>query len=162
MRVQSCAYDGLLAIGVNNGQCSIAMANEDAPGLRVDANVVSIAAKFDSSGGRKISSLEKPHRSVAGIRDVQRIRRRIVAHPLRFSEVADEAVEALGFHVDHGKAAMTERRNEQTLPGQIDRHVIDPAADIAQRDLRFQLKRRRFRAFTGSAASDEDRRNARQ
>ncbi|MBV8920700.1 hypothetical protein [Bradyrhizobium sp.] len=41
------------------------------------------------------------------------------------------------------------------MPGQIDRHVIDPAVDIAKRDFRFELQHRRISAFTAIAGRVE-------
>jgi len=60
-------------------------------------------------------------RNVDGIRHIKRIRRRIVTHVLRLGQLADHVVEVLGFLVDYGETVIAQRRNEQTVRGQIDR-----------------------------------------
>jgi hypothetical protein len=44
--------------------------------------------------------------------------------------------------IDHADGVVAQFGNEQPLPFRIDGHVIDPAADIAERDLGFQCQGR--------------------
>ena len=47
--------------------------------------------------------------------------------------------------IDDADTVVAQFGHEQPLPFQIDRHVVDTAGDIAERNFRFDLERRRFR-----------------
>src|SRR5216684_3639796 len=66
--------------------------------------------------------------------------RRLVANPLRLVQSGNGSDQTVSGQVDNADAVIAEFGHEKSLPLQIDRHVIDPAAHIAERDLGFKLQ----------------------
>jgi hypothetical protein len=118
---------------------SIAVANDDPFGGRVDADIVSIAAKRDSSGALVVVSVKRLHGSVPSVGHEQRVRRWLIAHALGLSQTCDRAQHVAAGDVNDADAVIAELSDKEALSFQIECHVIDPAAYIAKRNLGFEL-----------------------
>jgi hypothetical protein len=59
---------------------------------------------------------------------------------LRFLQSGDDVLYLARIQIDDRDAIIAELSNEETLPGQIDREVIDAAGDLAKRNLGFELQ----------------------
>jgi hypothetical protein len=129
--------------GLYQGERAVAVADHHATGLGVEADVVGVGAKLDSVEWREFGALEAVDQAVAAVGHVDRIGSRIVGDALRLIEFADPAQELARSKIDYAQAVVAELGDEQPLPGEVDREVVDPAADLAERDL--LLKRQRLR-----------------
>jgi hypothetical protein len=52
------------------------------------------------------------------------------------------------WEIDDSDGVVTQFGDEQSLPPQVNGHVIDAAADVAQRDFGFELERRCIRGLS--------------
>src|SRR5258708_110430 len=85
---------------------------------------------------------KQQHRPVTRIGDKKRIARWDIAETLRLLQFGNDVPYLLLIQIDDSDGIVAELGYEQMSPGQIDRHVIDPALNVAQRDLSFELQRR--------------------
>src|SRR5262245_2316434 len=126
---------------VDDRECAIAVTDEHVTGHRLDANVVGIIAQIESSHRLVILASEQQHRTVTGIGDKNHVARRYIADTLRFLQSGNDVPYLARVQIDDRDAVIAELGNEETLPGQIDREVIDAAGDLAERNLGFELQR---------------------
>ncbi|MEH2570279.1 hypothetical protein [Bradyrhizobium sp. AZCC 2289] len=110
-------------------------------GRRVDANIVGVAAKLDSSRGLVVAPFEQLHRAVTGIGDIKHIGRGLVPDALRVLQSRDPADQFAIWKIDDANGVIAQFGNEQTLPLQVDGHVIDAATHVAQHNFGLELKR---------------------
>ena len=112
-------------LGVDDGQAAIAISDQNLIGGAVHADIVGVLAKIDLPGRGIIRSRENAHRSVARVCDVKRIRRRHISEALWLSQSGNRLNEFTFLEVDDPDGVVAEFGNEEPLPRQIDRHVID-------------------------------------
>src|SRR6266480_2206653 len=120
---------------IDHGECAPAVTDEDLMGRRIDADVVGIIAKIDTANRVVVFTLEQPHRTVSGIRDIERIRGFVITDALRLSQAGYSADELTIPQVDHSDAVVAELGHEQALSSEIDRHMIDPTGNMTQWNL---------------------------
>ena len=94
------------------------------------------------SGRRKVIAAQYPHRAVTPIRDIDAVSKRDIGDALRLAHPGDRAQQLTGRQIDHPQAVVAELGDKQPLSLQIDAQMINPAADLTQRDLCLQHKRR--------------------
>src|SRR5262245_13195017 len=126
---------------VDDRECAIAVADEHVTGHRIDANIVGVIAQIESSHWLVVLASEQQHRTVTGIGDKNRVARRYIADTLRFLQSSNDVPYLARIQIDDRDAVVAELGNEEALPGQIDREVIDAAGDLAERNLGFELQR---------------------
>jgi hypothetical protein len=63
------------------------------------------------------------------------------------------------WEIDNSNGIIAQFGNEQTLPLQINRHVINPAAHVAQRDFGFELERTCIRGLSRRLACGASQRH---
>nr|WP_246752010.1 hypothetical protein [Bradyrhizobium diazoefficiens] len=80
---------------------------------------------------------------------------------MRFVKASNGANYAAIGEIDNADAIIAKLGNEQSLPLQIDRHVIDSAAHVAEQNLGFELKRSLVRRLSGRASTHQDREDGR-
>ena len=130
---------GLLpARRVDHRQRAGAVAHQHAAALRVDPHIVGVAAELDARDRRQILARQYPHRAIAGIRNIDAVGKRDVGDTLRLAEPGERAQHFAGLKVDHPQAVVAELGDEEAPTLQIDAEVVDPPADLAERDLRLQ------------------------
>ena len=128
---------------VDQGESAFAVADHHAAGLGVEADVVGIAAKLDGVERREFGALEAVDQTIAAVGDVDRIGGGIIGDALRLIELADPAQELACGKIHDAQAIVAELGHEQPVPGEVDREMIDAAADLAERDLLLQHQRLR-------------------
>ena len=106
--------------------------------LRVDPHIVGVVAELDAPDRREIVAAQYAHRAVAGIRHIDAVGKRDVGDTLRLAQAGDRAQHLARCQIDHAQAVVAELGNKQPLALHIDAEVIDPAADLAERDLRLE------------------------
>ena len=126
---------------INHGQRAAAVSNEDSLICRINANIVGVAAELNPVRGIVVPSFKQSHRTVTGIGDIERIGRGLVADTLRFFQPSNCANQFAIGEIDNSQGIVAQFGNEQSLPLQINRHVIDAAAHLAQRDFGLELER---------------------
>src|SRR5262249_38758713 len=115
--------------------------------------------EIDQSALRKIGTLIQPQRTIASIRHVKGVGRRVEGEPLRLLEPRNSAYDFVFFYIDHADRVVAELRNENALATDIDREMVDAAADIAQRNLGLQHEGRRIhgpRCWTDQRQQDSE------
>src|SRR5215204_5984098 len=125
---------------IDEGERPVSVADNDLPGPRTDANVVGVFSELQRRYRRKIAAPVEPQRAVPAARAEERVRARLIRDPLGFLQARDGAALLAGIEVDDADRVVAELGDEQAPPGQIDREVVDPTFDGAERDLRFDLK----------------------
>ena len=128
-------------LGVDDGQAAIAISDQNLIGGAVHADIVGVLAKIDLPGRGIIRSRENAHRSIARVCDVKRIRRRQVSDALWLLQSPHRSNDLFVLEVDDPDGVVAEFGNEEPLPRQINRHVIDSAAHFAEGNLGFELQR---------------------
>jgi hypothetical protein len=126
---------------IDQGKGAVAVADHHAAGLGVEADVVGVGAKLDRLERRELGAREAVNQAIAAVRNVDRIGGRIIGDALRLIEFADPAQELACGKIHHAQAIVAQLRDEQPVPGEVDRQVVDAAADLAKRDLALQHKR---------------------
>ena len=131
------------SLGVDDGQAAIAISDQNLIGGAVHADIVGVLAKIDLPGRGIIRSRENAHRSIARVCDVKRIRRRQVSDALWLLQSPHRSNDLFVLEVDDPDGVVAKFGNEEPLPRQINRHVIDSAAHFAEGNLGFELQRLR-------------------
>src|SRR6266446_4815881 len=135
-------YVANLAAGrrIDHGQRAAAISNEDSLSRGINANIVGVAAELNLSRGIVVAAFKQPHRTVTSIGDIERIGRGLVADTLRFLQSCNCANQFAIGEIDNSQGIVAQFGNEQSLPLQINRHVIDAAAYHTQWDFGFELE----------------------
>ena len=146
---------GNLAAGcrIDHRQCPVAVSDEDAMGCGIDADIVCIAAQLNSSRRLVVVSFKQSYRTVSGIGDIEHIGRRLVADALRLLQPWNPANHPSICEIDNANAVIAQFGNEQALPLQINRHVVDPTTHIAERKPSLKLEQHRLCRFREGIAS---------
>ncbi|HSU04154.1 MAG TPA: hypothetical protein VLI93_01155 [Acetobacteraceae bacterium] len=97
--------------------------------------------KIDAANLGKIRRPEDPHRAVAGVGDKHKIDFFCVADALRFIESGDALLPLLAWYIDHLDRVVAKRGDDQALATAIEDHVVDPPADIGQRNRTLENQR---------------------
>ena len=128
---------GGLAVGrrVDYRQRATPVTNENSIGRSIDPNIVGVITEFDPSRRCVIRASEQQHRTVTGIGNKKGIARWYIANTLRLLQSGNDVLYLLLIQIDNADGIITKFGHEQTLSGQIDRQMIDPALNIAQRNL---------------------------
>ena len=125
---------------VDQGERPVAVTDHEAAGLGAEADIVGIATKLDGFERRKFGALEAVHQAIAAVGHVDRIGGGIIGDALRFIEPADPAQDlAPGKSRRPGYCC----RARTTAVRQVDREVVDAAADLAERNPLLQDQRLR-------------------
>jgi len=115
--------------------------DEHMPAKRIDPYIVGIGAELDAREWGQIIAAQDPERAVAAISDIDRIARRLITHTLRLSHPGHPDLYLAGSQIDRAHAVITELGDEEALPPQIDRQVIDAAAHFTKQDFGFERER---------------------
>ena len=144
VRLQRDITDLASGRGIDLGQRPTAISDEDAIGLRINANIVRVArrARF-VRWTCKLSSIKQPHGAVAGVGHIERVGRRFVADALGFLQSRNPVDHLTIGEIDNSNAVVAKLGDKETLPLQVDRHVVDAATHVAHWNLGFELKRAR-------------------
>jgi hypothetical protein len=151
MRRQPCVADLLLLRYVYSSDRPFAVADQKATGIGIKSNIIGVAAEIDPTGNAVVGAAKKPHRSVAGIGDVDRVIGGHVANTLRFRQAVDGPSLLARRKIDYADAVVAQFGNEQTPPRHIDRHVINTPPYRAERNL--GIKPQWLRIRTGPCGS---------
>src|SRR5215204_7193020 len=89
--------------------------------------------------------MKHPYRSITSTRDVKRVARRHMGHPLRLLQPGDDVNHLAIVQVDDADAAVAQFCNEKAMPLRIECQVIDPPCHIPERNLGFQFERQLLR-----------------
>src|SRR5215467_1132693 len=127
------------------------MADNDLIGRAIHANVVGIIAQIDPARRHMVRTLKQADPSIPSVCDIQRIGRRHVAHPLRLPHIWDDLHHFSGIEIDDTHSVILKLSYEKTMSSNINGHVINPADDITERNLRIQQKGRSFVSPTAAA-----------
>ena len=93
--------------------------------------------------GTQRLAAKQPHRAVATDCDIDRVGGRDVADALRLLQAVNPVnSEFPCLEVDDADAVIAKLGDEQPLSREIDRQVIDAPLHVAERDFRFEAKRR--------------------
>ena len=136
--------DPLESLGIDYRQPAAAIPDHNLIGGAVHADIVGILAKINPTGRGIIRSGKNAHRSIARVCDVKRIHRRHVSEALRFPQSGNRLNDLALLEVDDPDGVVAELGNEEPLPRQINRHVINSTAHFAERNLGFKLQRHRI------------------
>ena len=129
------------AIGqIDHGQCAVSISDKDPVPEMVHADIVGVRAQLEPPDFLEVLRLEKPHRPVAAIRDIERVAPRHEGHALWLAEVADDVDHPLRIEVNDPHRVVAELSDKQAMARRIDCHVIDPATYIPQWDFGFKLE----------------------
>jgi len=71
----------------------------------------------------------------------------LVGDALRLVQSRNPADQFAVWEIDNSNGIIAQFGNEQALPLQINRHVVDPATDVAKRNLGFELQRSRVQGL---------------
>jgi hypothetical protein len=126
---------------IDDGQRPAAISDEDSLSCGINANVVGVQAQLNLSRGLVVVPFEQSHRAVVGVGDVQHIGRGLVADALWFLQSWNPVDQFATWEIDNSDGIVAQFGNEQPLSFQIDCHVVDPATDVAERNLAFELER---------------------
>jgi hypothetical protein len=83
------------------------------------------------------------HQAIAAVGHVDRVGGGIVGDTLGLIEPVDAAQDFACGKIHDAQAIVAELGYEQPLAGEVDRQMIDPAVDLAERDLLLQHQRLR-------------------
>ena len=130
---------GGLGSGLRIDDCerAVAVTDEHTIARGVHLHIVGIVAELDAADRRQIVAAQHPHRAVAAIRHKDAVGGGDVRNTLRLAEAGDCA-HLNGRQIDDPQAVVAELGDKQPLAFRIDPQMIDPAADLAQRDLRLE------------------------
>src|SRR5215813_75090 len=159
MRFQRDVADPLVLSDVDDRKGTIAVTDEQVLPSVVEPYIVGIVTQGDPPRFGVVAAAEEPHRSVAAVRDIQSLNSGNVSHTLRLLEAGDPVYDLLLLQINDGHSVIAELGHENTLAGQIDRHVIDTAAHFSQWNFRLNLQRCRLSeraARRHHDAGDED------
>ena len=110
--------------------------------MAVDPDIVGVVAEIDAPFACQIFRPQQPHRSIAGVRDIDGIARRLVADALRLLQPGERASHPAYRKIDNTETVIPQLGDEKLLPLQIDCEMVDAAADRPERNLSFELQRR--------------------
>lgn len=136
MRRKRHSADHGAALGINDRQATLAVADDHIAACRIDADIVRIILQIDASDRAEIGTPEHPHGPVAGVRHEHQIRSFSVGNALRLREAHDALHAFARREMDHLDGVIAKRRHDEALALLIERHVIDPAGYLVQRDRR--------------------------
>ena len=131
----------LESLGIDYRQTAAAISDQDLVGGVVHTDVVGILAKIDPPGRSIVCSREHAHRTVARVGDVKRVHRGHISEALRFPQSGNRLYDLTFLEVDDPDAVIAKFGNEESLPRQINRHVVDPTAHFAEWNLGFEQQR---------------------
>src|SRR5829696_7188171 len=131
-----------IALGIDDRERAATVAHVHTLFARLDTDVVCVIPELDRSPFLEPRAVKEPQRAVPAARDLECVRGAHVADALRLSKALQPLQSPLGSQVDHTHGPVSELSHEQTLPGKIHSHMIDSPADLAERDLCFEAKRR--------------------
>jgi hypothetical protein len=116
-------------------------ADEHAAGLAIETNVIRIPAQIDARDRRIVGSAKHAHRTVARIRDEDRVRFRDIGDSLRLDEARYAMRQLVAREIDHSHRVVAQLRHEQTPTRHVDGHVVNSTCHITERDLGIDRKR---------------------
>ena len=126
---------------VYHGERTISVSDKDQIARHIHANVVGIFSEVDTARRFIGVRTENSDRSVARIGDVDHIARWHVGDALGFLEPGDDVHHLAFLEIDHANRVVAQFGDEQPLPFRIDGHVVDPAADVTERDFGLECER---------------------
>src|SRR6266849_1773402 len=112
MALQGDVGDLTALCGVDHSQRAIAIGDENLIGRGVDANVVRVIAQIDAAGWGIVCISEQQHRSVAGVRHVECVRRLHVADALWLPESGYPANKPALLKVDYSHTVIAKLGHE--------------------------------------------------
>jgi hypothetical protein len=127
----------------------------------VDPEVVGIALQIDHARRLERRAAKQAHRAISGVRHIDRIGRLHIADALRLLQAGDPLAKLARLEIDHAEAVIAKLGDEQPLPREIGRHVIDAALDGAERNFGFELERRRRRTWASASPAEASSRKVR-
>src|SRR5229473_5541470 len=136
-----------------------AVSNEDPIRRGINAYVIGVAAELNSSRCLVIAPFKQTHRAVTSIGDIKHIGRGLIAHALGLLQFWNPADQFAIWEIDNSNGIIAQLGNEQSLPLQIDRHMVDAAAHVAQRNFGFELERTCIRGLSRSLARGASQRH---
>ena len=123
---------------IDDRERAAAVADKHMVMLFVDPHIVCVVAELDAPDRHQIVTAQYAHRAVARVRHIDAVGKGDVSDTLWLMEAADRAQHLPRCQVDHPEAIVAEFCNKQPLALYIDAEVIDPSADIAERDFCFE------------------------
>jgi len=139
MRAQCNLGDFAVRAGIDQRQRSAAVADDNLPMRPIDAHIVSVTAEIDPATLDVIGALINPHRAITAIGDIERVGGPQVTDALRLFQACQALHNLALLDVDNADRVIAELGHKQPLPIGICRHVIDAAANVAERNSRLQL-----------------------
>src|SRR5579862_5121577 len=122
----------------------------------VEAYIVRIGPECNLPVRNEVATSKQPHGAIPSVRDIHSVGRGHVSNSLRLAQPGERANSFAVLQIDHAHTVVAQFRDIQSLATGIDGEVIDPAADLTQRDLRFELQYCGLRRHGGAARKTED------
>ena len=134
---------------IDDGQTAIAIADDQLAVARIDANIIGVAAQTRAADRRTIHRTEKSHGAIAGIRGGNQIFVVRIGDALWIIEATDVRQRPAVAEINDFDGVVSQRGDNETLSGPINRHMIDTPADARQWDCLRKKERFRFRCRHG-------------
>src|ERR1035438_3275925 len=128
-------FDALIARRIEHTNGSLAIADVDALGKRIVAELIGIVWKLDRVDELVGASIEDLARSIALVGDDDPVRVRKVGNHLRLTEICPDAVDSpasLNFQHLHTVIAINGGKDSASLV--VHRHMIEAALNVRHRD----------------------------
>ena len=123
---------------IDDRKRTIAVADKYVVVLFVDPHIIGVVTELDPPDRHEIVAAQYAHRAVARVCHIDAVGKGHVSDTLWLTEAADRAQHLPRCQIDDAEAIVAEFCNKQPLALYIDAEVIDPAADIAERDFCFE------------------------
>jgi hypothetical protein len=144
---------------VDYRQAAIAIADDDVSIAGIDANIIRVLVQVDPTESCEIRGPEEPHGAITGIRNENEIGLIRIRRALRLTETMYPLEQLPGSEIGDLDGIISQRRHDETLPGAIDRHVIDASPNVRERDRRFERKGSRLGRTSGCRRQHDARQN---
>ena len=98
--------------GIDDGEASLAITDDDMPVARIDPDIVGVVSQVQPAAGSEIATAKKLDGPVAGIGDNDHVRAGNIGDALRCLEPTEPVEESAGPEVDHINAIVAELGHE--------------------------------------------------
>jgi hypothetical protein len=130
MSLQGNRGDHVARHGIDDRQAAIAITDDHGVVARIDANIIGVLLQVDLAKRLEILGAEDPYRAIAGVgneRDIGFVR---VSHALRLFKATNVPTRLAAAKINHFDGIISKGCHDEVLAAAVNRHVIDPPADI--------------------------------
>src|SRR5947207_3196907 len=100
------------ALRVDDRKRALAIPDKHPITRRIDPDIIGVVAQIDAAFARQVFRPQQPHRAIPGIRDIDRVSRRLISDPLRLLQSGHRASHFARRKIDDAETVIPELGDE--------------------------------------------------